>query len=182
MIPSDIRAYAQSLLTTLPSQLLIPYLHPTLYSLHTMPPEAGTIGDHGVVLPPPLPLTTDRFERHGLFLIENGQEVMLWVGRDAVPQLVQDVFGAQDYAELKGGKTTLRPETEFGQRVAAVVGKVREMRRGPYYPHLYVVKEDGDPSLRAWALSLLIEDRHDQLPTYAQFLGQLKDKVNDGKF
>lgn len=39
MIPSDVRAYAQALLTTLPSQLLIPYLHPVFYSLHNMPKE-----------------------------------------------------------------------------------------------------------------------------------------------
>jgi protein transport protein SEC24 len=38
-IPPDLRAYAQALLTSLPSQLLIPYIHPTFYSLHNMPPE-----------------------------------------------------------------------------------------------------------------------------------------------
>lgn len=38
-IPSDLRAYAQTLLTTLPSQMLIPYIHPTFYALHNMPPE-----------------------------------------------------------------------------------------------------------------------------------------------
>lgn len=44
--------------------------------------------------------------------------------------------------------------------------------------HLYVVKEDGDPSLRQWALSLLIEDRMDSLPSYTQWIGTLKDKVS----
>ena len=38
-IPSDLRAYAQALLTTLPTQLLLPYIHPTLYGLHNMPKE-----------------------------------------------------------------------------------------------------------------------------------------------
>lgn len=38
-IPPDLRAHAQALLTSLPSQLLIPYLYPTFYSLHSMPPE-----------------------------------------------------------------------------------------------------------------------------------------------
>lgn len=51
------------------------------------------------------------------------------------------------------------------------------MRRGVYYPHLYVVKEDGEPPLRLWALSALIQDRLDVLPSYQQFLGSLKDKV-----
>ncbi|KAM0787856.1 hypothetical protein ACM66B_003909 [Microbotryomycetes sp. NB124-2] len=183
MIPSDLRAYAQALLTTLPSQQLLPYLHPVFYSLHNMPKECGTISDRGVILPTPLPLSSERLERHGLFLIDDGQNIFLWLGRDAVPQLVLDVFDLASYAELRSGKMTLPVlENAFSQRVNAIVGKVREMRRGPYYPHLYVVKEDGDAALRQWALSLLIQDRIDNLPSYNQWLGQLKDKVNDKSF
>ncbi|GAA6027153.1 hypothetical protein JCM8097_002435 [Rhodosporidiobolus ruineniae] len=184
MIPSDVRAYAQALLTTLPSQLLIPYLHPVFYSLHNMPTECGTISDEGqVVLPHPLPLTSERLERHGLFLIENGQDIFLWVGRDAVNRLIEDVFDLPSYADLRSGKRSLPLlDNPFSQRVNAIIGKVREARRGPYYPHLYVVKEDGEPALRQWALSCLIEDRIEALPSYQQWLGQLKDAVNDKSF
>jgi protein transport protein SEC24 len=134
-----------------------------------------------------------------LFLIEDGQTIFLWVGRDAVPQLIQDVFDLPSYDVLRGGKvcivkcilfvfltdlleilqTTLRTlDNPFSQRVTAVVQKIREMRRGVYYPHLYVVKEDGEPPLRLWALSMLIQDRADVLPSYQQFISSLKDKVN----
>nr|GAT57329.1 protein transporter SEC24 [Mycena chlorophos] len=178
-IPPDIRAYSQALLTSLPSQLLIPYLYPSFYSLHTMPPEAGTVGEHGVIMPPPLPLTSERLERHGLFLIEDGQTIFLFVGRDAVPQLIMDVFGLPNYEALRGGKTTLPVlENEFSQRVNAIIQKTREMRRGVYYPHLYVVKEDGEPPLKLWALSALIQDRADALPSYQQFVNTIKEKVN----
>ena len=68
----------------------------------------------------------------------------------------------------------------MNQRVNAIVQRIREARRGPYRPHLYVVKEDGEPSLRLWALSLLVEDRFEQTPSYMQFIGQLRDKVNGG--
>ncbi|GAA5867201.1 hypothetical protein JCM8547_003117 [Rhodosporidiobolus lusitaniae] len=183
MIPSDVRAYAQALLTTLPSQLLIPFLHPVFYSLHNMPSECGTISDQGVILPHPLPLTSERLERHGLFLIEDGQNIFLWVGREAVNRLIEDVFDMASYADLRSGKRTLPLlDNPFSQRVNAIIGKVREARRGPYYPHLYVVKEDGEPALRSWALSALIEDRLEALPSYQQWLGQLKDAVNDKSF
>jgi protein transport protein SEC24 len=147
-------------------------------------------------MPPVLPLTSERMERHGLFLIEDGQTIFLWVGRDAVPQLIMDVFNLPSYEVLRGGKVCflfryqrlvylLRVQTTlpvldnpFSQRVNAVIQKTREMRRGPYYPHLYVVKEDGEPPLRLWALSALIQDRADVLPSYQQFIQQLKDKVH----
>ncbi|TFK38134.1 protein transporter SEC24 [Crucibulum laeve] len=178
-IPPDIRAYSQALLTSLPSQLLIPYIYPTFYSLHNMPPEAGTIGESGVVMPPPLPLTSERLERHGLHLIEDGQTIFLWVGRDAVPQLIQDVFNLPSYEVLRGGKVTLPIlDNPFSQRVNAIVQKTREMRRGVYYPHLYIVKDDGEAPLRLWALSCLIQDRADVLPSYSQFISSLKEKVS----
>lgn len=53
------------------------------------------------------------------------------------------------------------------------------MRRGVYYPQLYIVKEDGDPPLRMWALSSMIQDRADVMPSYHQFITSLKDKVCD---
>jgi Gelsolin repeat len=55
-------------------------------------------------MPPPLPLTSERLERHGLFLIEDSQTLFLWVGRDAVPQLIIDVFDLPNYETLRGGK------------------------------------------------------------------------------
>ncbi|CAL1699436.1 unnamed protein product [Somion occarium] len=178
-IPPDLRAYAQALLTSLPSQILIPYVYPNFYSLHNMPPECGTVGEHGIIMPPPLPLTSERLERHGLYVIEDGQTIFLWIGRDAVPQLVMDVFNLPSYEVLRGGKTTLPVlDNPFSQRVTAIIQKTREMRRGVYYPHLYIVKEDGEPPLRLWALSCLIQDRADVLPSYQQFISQLKDKVS----
>jgi hypothetical protein len=66
--------------------------------------QAGTIDENGLILPPTMNLTSERLERHGLFLIEDGQNIFLWIGRDAVPQLVQDVFDLPSYAELPSGK------------------------------------------------------------------------------
>ncbi len=69
--------------------------------------KAGTVGEQGVIMPPPLPLTSERMERHGLYLIEDGQTMFLWIGRDAVPQLVTDVFGLPNYEALRGGKVII---------------------------------------------------------------------------
>jgi len=69
-------------------------------------------------------------------------------------------------------------DNSFSPRVNNVLAKSRDMLTGSlYYPHLYVVKEDGDPGLRIWAASTLIEDRSDTTASYVQFLQQLRDKV-----
>jgi protein transport protein SEC24 len=178
-IPTDMRSNAMNLLNTMPMQLLIPYLYANLYSLHNMPAEAGEISEHGVVFPPALNLTAENLEVHGCYLLENGQNIYLWVGRNVVPQLCADLFDVKSYEGLKGGKITLPTlETPLNRKVNTLVGKIREMRRGNYYPTLYLVKEDGDPYLRLWFLAHLIEDRTDNIMSYQQFLQHIKDRVS----
>jgi hypothetical protein len=59
-------------------------------------------------MPTPTPLTSERFERHGLYLLEDAQTLFLFVGRDAVPQLIIDVFDLPSYDSLRGGKVNTK--------------------------------------------------------------------------
>lgn len=45
-------------------------------------------------------------------------------------------------------------------------------------PQLYTVKEDGDPSLKLWAQTLLVEDRADQGESIVQWISKLREKVS----
>ncbi|KMU88013.1 SEC24 [Coccidioides immitis H538.4] len=183
-IPTDMRSAALCLLSTLPLPLLIQYIYPKMYSLHDMPDDAGVpdpaTGE--IVLPPLCNLTSERLVPYGLYLIDDGQTQFLWVGRDAVPQLVQDVFGFPDKSQLRVGKQFL-PEldNDFNERVRAVIQKSRDFRsRGVgsiIVPQLYVVKEDGEPGLRLWAQSMLVEDRADQGVSLQQWMSLLREKV-----
>ncbi|OAA73794.1 Sec23/Sec24 trunk region [Cordyceps fumosorosea ARSEF 2679] len=183
-IPTDIRSAALCLLSTLPVPLLIRYIYPRMYSLHDMPDTAGVIdGETGqIVLPPPQNLTSERLASHGLYLIDDGQTQFLWVGRDAVPQLVADVFGVDDRTNIQVGKGRV-PELDgdFNERVRAVIQKSKDHRAlgvgSITVPHLYTVREDGEPSLKLWAQTLLVEDRADQSVSAAQWLGILREKV-----
>ncbi|CAO3608289.1 unnamed protein product [Cunninghamella echinulata] len=182
-IPSDMRSNAMNLLRTMPLQLLLPYIHANFYSLHNMPPEAGELTENGIIFPPVLNLTMERIEAHGCYLLENGQNIYLWVGRGVVPQLCSDLFDVNSYEALKGGKYTLpNLETPLNKKVNLLIGKIREMRRGNYYPTLYLVKEDGDPYLKIWFLSHLIEDRTENVMSYQQFLQFIKDRVGSSSF
>ncbi|KAI0397502.1 hypothetical protein F5Y17DRAFT_414604 [Xylariaceae sp. FL0594] len=184
-IPSDLRSAALCLLSTLPLPLLIQYIYPRLYSLHDMPDNAGVPDPETsqIVLPPPVNLSSERLVSYGLYLIDDGQTQFLWIGRDAVPQLLADVFGVQDRSQLRVGKGSV-PEldNDFNERVRAVIAKTRDhLSRGVgsvVVPHLYIVREDGEPSLKLWAQTLLIEDRADQGMSLAQWMGSLREKVS----
>ncbi|KAJ1325569.1 protein transport protein SEC24 [Microdochium nivale] len=183
-IPSDLRSAALCLLSTLPLPLLMQYIYPRLYSLHDMPDNAGVPDPETsqIVLPPPINLSSERFVSYGLYLIDDGQTQFLWIGRDAVPQLLDDVFGVADRTQIRVGKGTI-PEldNDFNERVRAVIQKSRDhLSRGVgsiTVPHLYIIREDGEPSLKLWAQTLLVEDRADQGMSFGQWMGTLREKV-----
>lgn len=184
-IPSDLRSAALCQLSTLPLPLLMQYIYPRLYSLHDMPDNAGVPDSETsqIVLPPPLNLSSERFVSYGLYLIDDGQTQFIWIGRDAVPQLLQDVFGASDRTQLRVGKGSIAElDNDFNERVRAVVQKSRDhLSKGVgsiIVPHLYIVREDGEPSLKLWAQTLLVEDRADQGLSFGQWMGNLREKVS----
>lgn len=179
------RSAALCLLSTLPLPLLMQYIYPRLYSLHDMP-DSGGLPDEAtgeIVLPPPVNLSSERLVPFGLYLIDDGQTQFLWVGREAVPQLINDVFGLPDKSQLKVGKQTLPAlENDFNERVRAVIDKSRDHRAkgvgSIIVPHLYVVREDGEPGIRLWAQTMLVEDRADQSMSLMQWMGMMREKVS----
>ncbi|KAL8833300.1 MAG: hypothetical protein Q9170_004359 [Blastenia crenularia] len=182
-IPSDMRSAALCQLSTLPLPLLVQFIYPKMYSLHDMPDHAGLADEQSgeTALPPPINLSSACLVPYGLYLIDDGQTQFLWVGRDAVPQLLEDVFGVVDKSQLKVGKQTVPVlENDFNERIRAVIEKSRDHRgKGVgsiVVPHLYVVREDGEPGMRLWATTMLIEDRADQGVSLKQWLGMMGEK------
>ncbi|KAJ6511777.1 CPII coat sec24 protein [Mycena vulgaris] len=177
----DMRAYTRLLLTSAIPAQLIRYIYPNVYCLHNMPADVGFPDAGGALrMPAPLPLTSAWWEPHGLYLLDDGQLIYLWVGRAAVPQLVADVFGAEDYAALRGGKVQL-PElnTAISQRVRTIVGEIRARVDVVHYPSVCIVKDDSTSGApRAAAVQMLIHDRADELRiSYRQFLVKIYGKV-----
>jgi protein transport protein SEC24 len=157
-------------------------------SLLTLPvPDSAGVPDPAndgeILLPPACNLSSERIVPYGLYLIDDGVNQFLWVGRDAVPALLLDVFGVEDRTLIKQGKITMPVlDNDFNERVRAVIEKSKDHRAkgvgSIVYPTLYVVREDGDPSLKLWAQTLLVEDRADQGVSLQQWMGMLREKVS----
>lgn len=149
-----------------------------------MPDDAGipdpTTGH--ITMPPLLNLTSQSIVPYGLYLLDDGVNQFLWVGRDTVPALLGDVFGVEDRTQLKQGKASLPTiDNDFSERVRAVVEKSGDHKSkgvgSIVQPSLYIIKEDGEPSLKLWAQTLLVEDRADQGESIVQWISKLREKV-----
>ncbi|KAJ3188766.1 COPII subunit [Gaertneriomyces sp. JEL0708] len=183
-VPSDLRSYVLALMYVLPPEVVLRALYPRFWALHSMDKACGLPGENGrIVFPPTLNANSERIERHGIYLMENGTEIFLWIGRQVQPELVQMLFDRPSYDAVIAGKATLPVlNNPFSTRVQNLVGKLREQRllQITCYPNLYVVKEDCDPGLRMMMLGGLVEDRVEGVWSYAQFLGVLRDRTLKG--
>ena len=149
-----------------------------------MPEDAGspdpTTGQ--ITMPPQLNLSSQYLVPYGLYLLDDGVNQFLWVGRDTVPALLGDVFGVEDRTQLKQGKASLPAiDNDFSERVRAVVEKSADHKSKGVgsitQPSLYIIKEDGEPSLKLWAQTLLVEDRADQGESIVTWISKLREKV-----
>lgn len=193
VLPSDHRAAALNFLESAPMPYFIKNVYSRVYSLHDMIDEAGLPDENGsIVLPEPINSTSSLLERYGLYLIDNGTELFLWVGGDAVNELVQDVFGTSDIFQIPIGKNELPvvQDSEFNERIRNIISKVREHDDVITYQSLYIVRgaSVSEPvnhasaremaSLRLWATSTLVEDKIMATESYREFLQSVKTKIS----
>lgn len=103
--PADLRAHHLILMKTLSVPQTLALLAPFMFAVHTLSQAAGTPDEATgqIVMPERLPLTSERLERHGLYVLDNGMQVTLWVGSAIHPELCNLIFG-RSYAELESGK------------------------------------------------------------------------------
>ncbi|KAJ7197803.1 hypothetical protein GGX14DRAFT_667630 [Mycena pura] len=118
------------------------------------------------VLEFPVGVTSAWWVQYGLYLMDDRQDVLLWIGRIAIPELVRDVFGVEDYEALRSGKIKLPVlETGVSQSARALVCAIRGRTNGVHYPSMYVMKDNAasDLALRTAVAQALVHDRIDEL-------------------
>jgi len=56
------------------------------------------------VLPLTQRLSSEVMERHGIYLLDDGQVLRVWVGRAVSGELCRDLFDVPSYDAIRGGK------------------------------------------------------------------------------
>ncbi|RKP36450.1 Sec23/Sec24 trunk domain-containing protein [Dimargaris cristalligena] len=179
--PSDLRTAALAQVLTLPPEILQTYLLAKFYPLHELSPEAGLPSDQApnlTQLPPPLNLSSEKLARHGVFLLYSVTEQYVWMGRDAHPNLLRDLFSVGSYNELTSGPLRLpQLDTDISRRVHAILARLAALTRHAFAPTLQLVKEDAPAQLRSQFHAHLVEDKNMNMMSYQQFLGFIREKM-----
>lgn len=158
-------------------------LHPRFWCLDclTDDPQIGLPDLKGnLVFPEILNLSSEKLERTGVYLLENGMEIFIWIGRNTPTETCSALFGVESPSQINSGKAQLPAlPNDKSVRLQNLITNIRNLRMktASLYPHLYLVREDGEPNMRIWFLSHLIEDRLDNQQSYPQFLASVREKL-----
>lgn len=84
-VTSDLRVFAWHRLSSVPLSQLIAFCCPRMFALCDWSEVEGTVdGNECVVLPATLPLSSASMTQDGAFLVENGESMLLWIGKWAL--------------------------------------------------------------------------------------------------
>lgn len=146
------------------------YLYPRLLPLHDIKPQTEY-----VEIPTAIRCSLERLKEHGVYLIENGLNMFLWIGMNADPEWVQDVFDVPTVARIDVDKThLLQLNTPMSQCVRTIVNQVQSERQR--HMKLYIVRQ-GD-KLELQFRQLLVEDRTTEgSASYVDFLCHLHKEI-----
>ena len=160
-VDSDVRAEAIFNASALPVEHALQSLYPTIYALH-----ADSGGDENT-LPPVAPACTELIDQRGVYLMDNGRVLCLWIGGVAPAELVGELFGVDASQPLD--VSTLRLENGKGPAAKRAQKVVAALRGGKQHWQPLFVARQGDPS-EAFFQSKLVEDRSMGAMSYSDLL------------
>ncbi|XP_070710990.1 protein transport protein Sec24D [Pempheris klunzingeri] len=128
------------------SQLL---LYPRLIPLHNMDVSVEAV-------PAPVRCSEERLADSGMFLLENGHSMFLWLGQASPPDLIQDIFNLPSLAHLQAHMCAL-PELDspLSRKVRSIINDLLEKR--PKSMKLQMVRQRDKPEMLF--RQLLVEDK-----------------------
>merc|ERR1712217_771944 len=174
-IPADLRTYIWMRLDTITVSQLAAYYYPRMMALHNLPADVGVPNEKKcITIPDMLNLTRESMSMDGVYLLEDGDTMHMWIGKAVDAAFLQAVFGAPSFEQMDSvqAETTLvtRPDP-VSCKIAAIISQVRAERPVPFM-QLHIIRQSDPKETRFFAS--LIEDRTVGLQsTYIEFLQRM---------
>lgn len=171
----DDRVYAMDAMKTLPLDQLMKYIYPEFYHLDALfYNNANENDDSDQQDPPVLQLSAEFIDSRSLFLLDCGTLIIIYVGLNVPPDILQNVLGVQSTAEISdycyGLPSLNTPENESLQ---AFIESLNENK--PYDPIIQIIRDTS--TCKSQFFEKLVDDRSESSLSYYEFLQHLRTQV-----
>ncbi|KAL3123910.1 hypothetical protein niasHT_001740 [Heterodera trifolii] len=160
-----------------PLEVLLLELCPALYAfqqiLYCEPNQDGQ-----VPFPDRLPPTYEHISQNGIYLLDIGTFVYVYVGSALNVCVLRSLFGTDSFAKLDSDSTVTEIETPQSKHLHAFLRHLQEQRGNVYAP-AKIIKDDS-PKREAFTRRL-IQDRSDSSHSYNEFMQFLQREVSKAR-
>mmetsp|Transcript_23629 Transcript_23629/g.43888 ORF Transcript_23629/g.43888 Transcript_23629/m.43888 type:complete len:1164 (+) Transcript_23629:320-3811(+) len=176
-VSADERIHRLQVFTRSGIRMCLRSIYPHMYDMAAMTPDCGrkvaipagqTTAEPSVLkvdsnqqikLPPLVNLSAANLRSDGIFLVDNGVSMQVWIGRGADPRLVQSLFGVPSLETIDAGVLRIERQPDDGDFKTRFLNIVDGLRSGNVSVHapMQFCKE-GDAKEARFKMNL-IEDR-----------------------
>lgn len=169
---SDRRVHEMRMIRSMGALELSLYLYPRIIAIHNLQPEEGFADESGQLkMPEALRASFSRVEPGGVYIVDNGQQCLLWFHAQTSPQLIADLFG-EDKDSLKAldACTSSLPvlETLLSAQVRNIIEYLKTLR-GSKGLTIQLARQGVDGAEFDFA-RMLVEDRNNEAQSYVDWL------------
>lgn len=147
--------------------------------------EDESMSHEPIALPNTAALSAESLRDDRILLIENGMQMVVWLGSKVEKSGAEDVI-----VQGSGGRLLIRGETagsgaltkgisERGKRVAKVIERICSERRGLSRPQVVLRSAPGAGGEAKYVMPLLVEDRGSGTHSYVEYLRHIHKRVMD---
>ncbi|KAI4369729.1 hypothetical protein MLD38_018143 [Melastoma candidum] len=158
----DDRSFWVNYVSSISTPLVIPLVYPRLISIH----DLNSKNDGGSSIPPVIPLSSEHISDDGIYLLENGEDALIYVGGSVNPETLSKLFGVSAIEEIHSQFVLQQFDNPASKRLNEVVNEIRRQRCS--YLRLRLCKK-GDQSGMLF-YSYLVEDKNHGGLSYVEFL------------
>ncbi|KAL5768300.1 hypothetical protein ACOSQ2_015083 [Xanthoceras sorbifolium] len=159
----DDRSFWITYVSSVSIPLAIPYVYPRMVAIHDLDSKS----EDGSLIPSFLPLSSEHVSDEGIYLLENGEDALIYIGNSVDPNILHQLFGISTVDEIPTQFVLQQYDNPLSKNLSDVINEIRRQRCS--YLRLKLCKK-GDASGMLF-FSYLVEDK---IPTggqsYVEFL------------
>ncbi|XP_066549901.1 protein transport protein Sec24C isoform X1 [Amia ocellicauda] len=167
-ISLDDRAYVRQLVTSMDVTESHVFFYPQLLPLQKLDVESDA-------LPVAVRDSEERLSKGGVYLLENGLNLFLWVGANVQQEILQNIFGVPAFGQIDPSMITLPVlDNPYSRKLRAVIDSFRA-QRSRYMKFVVVKQED---KLELIFKHFLVEDKSNSGgASYVDFLCHMHKEI-----